>query len=213
MSAHDVDRDFGGPRVARDTDTTPFTSILETLLDAVAGAAAVVLVDPEGETVDYAGRGEPFDLRVAAAHIQLVVQGIARFGALGAPRWLALRGRKRSIAAVALPDGYTLGLLLRPRSAFAISTRALRVCVRALAAEAGWPDTASEGRPWFPVSVTTDRRGRPVSVGAKNAAVEVLGALVGLSRRERGFRVRTHEGSEFMLVREPRDRWYADERI
>ena len=202
---------FGGPLVARDTDATPFTSILATLLEAVPGAYAVALVDAEGETVDYTGRGDPFDLRIAAAHIQLVIQDIERFNALGSPRWITVRGRKKSIAATVLPDGYALALLLRPRSAFAISTRALRVCMRALAVEAGWKELGDTARTWFPAAVTTDRRGRPVRIGEKEAAVDVLGELVGLSRRERGFRVRTANGSEFMLVREPGQRWYADE--
>jgi hypothetical protein len=43
--------------------------------------------------------------------------------------------------------------------------------------------------------------------------VEVLGAVMGLSVRERGFRVRTAQGAELMLVREPNQRWYADEPI
>ena len=203
----------GGPMVARDTDATPFTSILSTLLEAVPGAYAVALVDAEGETVDYTGRGAPFDLRIAAAHIQLVLQGIDRFNGLGAARWITVRGRRKSIAATVLPDGYALALLLRPRSAFAISTRALGVCLRALAVEAGWKELGDSGRSWFPVAVTTDRRGRPIRIGEKEADVEVLGALVGLSRRERGFRVRTENGSEFMLVREPGQRWYADEPV
>ena len=44
-------------------------------------------------------------------------------------------------------------------------------------------------------------------------AREVLGAVMGLSVRERGFRVRTASGSELMLVKEPHRRWYADEPI
>ena len=204
---------FGGPLVVRDTDATPFTSILADLLEAVPGAYAVALVDAEGETVDYTGRGDTFDLRVAAAHLQLVLQGVDRFNALGSTRWITVRGRKKSIAATVLPEGYALTFLLRPRSAFAISTRALHVCMRALAEEAGWKELGEGGGTWFPVSVATDRRGRPVRLGEKGTDVEVLGALVGLSRRERGFRVRTANGSEFMLVREAGQRWYADEAV
>jgi hypothetical protein len=181
----------------------------------VPGAYAAALVDSEGETVDYAGRGDPFDLRVAAAHIQLVLQGISRLGALGAPRWIIVRGERKSVAATALPDGYALGLLLRPRSAFTISKRALKVCTRALAAEAGWSESHDDmnERSWFPVTVDTDRRGRPTCVGSARLAVEVLGAVMGLSVRERGFRVRTVNGTELTLVRETGNRWYADEPV
>lgn len=197
-----------GPLVFRDTEPTPFTPILQALLEAIPGAHAATLVDGEGETVDYTGRGDPFDLRVAAAHLQLMLQDIERFNGLGAARWVTVRGRHKSIAATVLPEGYALTLTLRSRSAFALSTRALRVCIRALANEAGWKLPPGD-RSWFAASVTTDRRGRPVRVGAETD-VEVLGALVGLSRRERGFRVRTVNGAEFMLVREACGQWYAD---
>lgn len=205
MSHEEEDR---GPVVVRDTEPTPFTPILQALLEAIPGAYAATLVDGEGETVDYTGHGDPFDLRVAAAHLQLVLQGVDRFEGLGAARWVTVRGRRKGIAATVLPEGYALTLSLRSRSTFALSTRALRVCIRALALEAGWK-LSPEERSWFAASVATDRRGRPVRVG-ETTHVEVLGALVGLSRRERGFRVRTPEGAEFMLVREARGQWYAD---
>ncbi|MCW5836332.1 MAG: roadblock/LC7 domain-containing protein [Labilithrix sp.] len=205
------------PIVPRDTDATPFTAILDALIQRVAGAEAAALVDSQGETVDYAGRGEPFDLRVAAAHVQIILAAIERFGALGEPRWVVVRGERKSIAASVLPDGYVLVLLLRPRGAFTISTRALKVCTRALAEEAGWTDLAKHDgvkqRSWFEVAVETDRRGRPSHIGAKRTRVEVLGAVMGLSVRERGYRVRTAEGNELTLVREPRQRWYADEPV
>lgn len=202
----------------RDTDATAFTHILEDLLRGIPGSHAAAIVDSQGETVDYAGRGDPFDLRVAAAHLQLVLQGIARFGALGEPRWIVVKGARKSVAATALPDGYALALLLRSRSAFTISTRALAACQRALAQEAGWAaPTSRDGvlRSWFPVTVETDRRGRPIRVLTKSGtvALEVLGAVMGLSVRERGFRVRTSNGSELNLVREAGPRWYADEPV
>ena len=61
--------------------------------------------------------------------------------------------------------------------------------------------------------VYLDARGRPVRVGEGRVSVEVLGAVMGLGVRERGFRVRTHDGTELTLVREPRERWYADEPV
>ncbi|MBX3210335.1 MAG: roadblock/LC7 domain-containing protein [Labilithrix sp.] len=205
------------PIATRDTDATPFATILDALIQRVPGAEAAALVDSQGETVDYAGRGEPFDLRVAAAHVQIILAGIDRFAALGEPRWVVIRGERKSVAASVLPDGYVLMLLLRPRAAFAISTRALKVCTRALAEEAGWTDLAKRDgvkqRSWFEVAVETDGRGRPSRVGGAKIAVEVLGAVMGLSVRERGFRVRTADGSELTLVREPRQRWYADEPV
>lgn len=207
------------PVITRDTEATGFTTILESLVDRVAGAFAAALVDSLGETVDYAGRGDPFDLKIASAHLQILLRSLSTVGSIGDPRWLVIRGPLRSAAASALPDGYVLVILLRPRAAFTISTRALKVCTRALAEEAGWTRVElakSDGvkqRSWFFTSVETDRRGRPTHVGASRTRVEVIGAVMGLSVRERGFRVRTEQGSELTLVREPRQRWYADEHV
>ncbi|MBX3230543.1 MAG: roadblock/LC7 domain-containing protein [Labilithrix sp.] len=207
------------PIVSRDTEATAFTKILEDLVERVAGAIAAALVDSMGETVDYAGRGDPFDLRIAAAHMQILLRSIGTVAGFGEPRWLVIRGAQRSVAASALPDGYVLVVLLRPRAAFTISTRALKVCTRALAEEAGWTGVElakSDGvkqRSWFFTKVETDRRGRPTHVGDARTSVEVLGTVMGLSVRERGYRVRTEQGTELTLVREPRQRWYADEHV
>lgn len=206
------------PLLARDTEATPFSTILEGLIHRVSGAFAASLVDSQGETVDYAGRGDPFDLRVAAAHMQIILASVARAAILGAPRWVVLRGTRKSIAASSLPDGYVLVLLLHPRAAFSISSRALQVCARSLSAEAGWPTDEGRADPtkeraWFEVEVETDRRGRPTRIGDRKVAVDVLGMVMGLAVRERGYRVRTAEGSELTLVREPRQLWYADEPI
>jgi len=215
-----------GPIVPRDTDATAFTKILDDLIQRIPGAFAAALVDGLGETVDYSGRGDPFDLKIAAAHLQILVANLERLGSLGDPRWLVVRGPKKSVAATVLPDGYALALLLRSRSAFSISTRALKVATRALAHEAGWDaedmkrHDGVKQRSWFPVIVQTDGRGRPLSIvsqapGGARIPVEVLGMVMGLSVRERGFRVRTQDGAgaELTLVREPRDRWYADEGV
>ena len=72
----------------RDTDPTPFTPILDALLGRLPGAVAAALVDREGETVDYSGRGDPFDMKVAAAHGRLLLNGIDELGVLGRARWL-----------------------------------------------------------------------------------------------------------------------------
>jgi hypothetical protein len=194
---------------ARDVDATAFTAILESLIERIPGAQAAALVDGLGETVDYAGRGDPFDVRVAAAHLRILLDGIGRVDGLGAPRWLVLRGAKKSFAASALPDGYALCVVVRPRAAFTLSLRAWSVCTRALALEAGWGALPNEERAWFPVTVTTDPRGRPLRIGSM--PVEVLGTVMGLSVRERGFRVRTSDGSEVTVVREASNLWYADD--
>ena len=192
-------------------NATPFMAILEEqALARIPGAYAAALVDLEGETVDYAGLANPFDVKIAAAHVRICLSQIAAYGVLGEPRWIVIRGARKSIVGRTLPDGYALVVILRRRAGFTASARAFAACARALAAEAGWR-LVEHGPTWHPVDVDIDRRGRPKRVGER--PVEVLGAVVGLPTRERGFRVRTADGTELTLVRESRNCWYADEPI
>jgi hypothetical protein len=190
-------------------DATSFAKILGDLVGRLPGAFACALVDLGGETVDYAGACEPFDVKVAAAHMRIVLNDLEEYGAIGRPRWVVLRGAKKTFVARRLPDGYALVVLLRRRAGFTASARAFAACERELAAEAGWP--AVDVPRWFAIDVEVDRRGRPKRLGAPPVAVEVLGAVRGLPSNERGFRVRTATGSELTVVREPGNAWYADD--
>ena len=198
----------------RDMDLTAFAKILSDLVMRVPGAYASALVDQGGETVDYAGAGDPFEMKVAAAHIRIILNDLEELGdahPLGSPRSIVVRGARRSVIGRRLPEGYALVVLLHRRAGFATSERAFSTCERLLAKEAGW--AAGKGRPWFPVRVEVDRRGRPTVVGNPPIPVEVFGAIVDLPRQERGFRVRLRgeSGGELTLVREPGHAWYADE--
>jgi predicted regulator of Ras-like GTPase activity (Roadblock/LC7/MglB family) len=189
---------------------TPFTTILSELVSRVPGAYACAFVDTQGETVDYAGAIEPFDVKVAAAHMGIVLDHVDRYGKLGEVRHLVIRGATKSFVVRRLPDGYALTLLLRKRAGFAVSQRAFAACEHALAIEAGWH--RSDTKPaWYPIPVDVDCRGRPTSIGEPRCRVEVLGAVAGLPPRERGFRVRTDAGAELTLVCEAKRCWYADE--
>lgn len=194
---------------ARDMDATSFAKILTDLITRLPGAFACALVDLGGETVDYAGFCEPFDVKVAAAHLRIVMNDLEEYGALGEPRWVVLRGAKKSFVARRLPEGYALVVLLRRRAGFAASTRAFAACERELSLEAGW--SAPKVPRWFPIDVEIDRRGRPTRVGSPPVIVDVFGSVMGLARNERGFRVRTATGGDLTVVREPGNTWYADE--
>ena len=206
----------------RDTEASPFAAILEALVARVPGAFAAAMVDQEGECVDYTGRGDPYDLKVAAATWAIVLADAApRLSPAGALRTLLVRASRRSYLVQALPDGYALLLLLGRRAGFTASRRALDLCARALAAEASWP--APEGPRWYPVRVEC-RAHRPSRVAAealgetgggapRQHTVEVLGTLVTPDPRERGFRLRLDSGVELTVVREAGGFWYADEPI
>ncbi len=197
-------------------EATSFARILHDLIARLPGAYACALVDLGGETVDYAGVVQPFDVKVAAAHMRIILNDLDGLGALGKSRWVVLRGERRSFVARQLPEGYALVVMLRRRAGFTASARAYAACEHALAAEAGW-SPPKDVAPWFAVEVEVDRRGRPNRVDAGPTAsavvVEVFGAVVGLARGERGFRARTAMGGELTLVREPGNTWYADENL
>jgi hypothetical protein len=215
MTARTLHRGAPSP-YARDQARTSFTTILDHFIRRIPGAHGVALVDLEGETVDYAGHADPFDIKLSAAHWRLVLGVIADHDALGEPRSLVVRGTRRSFVAYALPEGYALVLLLGRRAGFAASSRAFYDCERALAREAGW-SVATGGRQWHAVRVDCDRRKRPIRVrtGRMARSLEVLGVVVpaspGRRVREQGFRVRLDSGAELTLVREAGGHWYSDE--
>lgn len=197
---------------ARDMDKSPFSPILEDLVRRVGGSEAVALVDLGGETVDYAGSASPYDIKVAAAHWRIILAQLAEVPRLGRPRVLLVRSSKKSVIVRALPDDYALVVLLVRRSGFMASNRALSHCEKALAREAGWELDPNETS-WFAVSVECDARRRPTRIvyGGLEEPVEVLGSLVGMSRREIGFRVRLASGPEITLIREAGSFWYVEE--
>lgn len=210
---------------ARDMDTSPFTGILADLVSRTPGAFGVVLVDEEGECVDYAGALDPFDLKVVGAHFAIVLHETRTSLPSWAVRTLLVHGAKRSFLVHALPDRYALIVILRPRAAFLVAGRAIARCVHALAAEASW--TLPDAPVWHPIYVECTKR-RPSGVAPETRSahtsprapsaprllkVEVLGTLVLGDGREKGFRVRLESGVELTIVREAGGFWYADEPV
>jgi hypothetical protein len=196
--------------MTRDMDETPFTPILRELVRCIPGAVGAVLVDDLGETVDYFGHADPFDLKVTAAHWQIVLVELATLVAIQT-RQITIRSAKRSYIVRRLPENYALVILLSKRAGFTSTTRALEACESALATEASWPKTTKHH--WVAVEVAVDPKRRPREITLRKAkqSLEVLGTLMGLRAREKGFRVRLETGAELNLVREPGGRWYADE--
>ena len=200
----------------RDQATSTFTEILERLIAATPGAVAAALVDAEGETVDYAGRLDTFDLKIAAAHWQIVLFEITDTPTIGVIRRITLRARSRGYVLRRMQDGYAVLIVLHPRASFAVSERALIEVEARLAVEAGWTPPDPESC-WYSVAVQPEGRDRtrPSKMRVDGAwhHVDVMGIVRGLSPREKGFRIRLPSGAEMMLVRERLGRWFADERI
>lgn len=201
--------------IRRDQDATPFGATLMRLCDNTAALGAA-LVDQQGETVDYAGAVDPYEIRVAAAEWRLVLRAL---GSSLVPGWsetteFIVRGRKRSFAVVALPEGYAVVMQLA-RHCFGVSARALAEAVREISLEAGLelPRELEKREHWSRVEVrshsTDARRPESVWVGGAWCRVEVLGRYQ--LRGETGYRVRLQSGAEINLVREKLGRWWAED--
>lgn len=205
---------------ARDQAASPFSEILQQLC-LHTGAHAAALVDQEGETVDYAGRIDPFELRVAAAEWQLVMSSASAAreqcgSALGDTLQLTVRAQRASYLIARLDVSYCLVVCL-PRRCFQVSAPALSEALHALTNEAGLERIASgrRGR-WVSLTVRTsesDRR-RPTAacLNGEWSDVEVLGRLTIRAARGRvAYRARLKNGAELTLVREPFGKWYFEE--
>jgi hypothetical protein len=198
-------------RYPRDQHITPFAEILWELCDAT-GARCCALVDCEGETVDYGGDGDPFDIRILAAEWRLILQRLSEAPILGGTTEMTVRARFRSYAVSTLPEGYALVIELG-RRATTVSERALGYAKRRLCLEAGFPPTISIVGDWTSIVVQEEpghtRRPANVLLGDEKQEVTVIGRVQGPS--ERGFRVRLSSGDERTLVREPFGHWYIEE--
>lgn len=200
------------PRPARDQAPSSFAAILDRLVTSTPSARAAALVDFEGETVDYAGHIDPYELKIAAATWQIVLAEIGDT-AIETPRQIVIRAAKTGFVLRRVNQEYAIILILHSRAAFAASERALAEAETALASEAGWKRT---NRPaWFSVSVQTGAEHRPVELFFADEwqPIEVMGSVVGLRDRERGYRVRLPSGVEMMLVRERNGLWFCDEPV
>jgi hypothetical protein len=203
----------------RDQAASAFSAILMRLCDAT-GALAAALVDSEGETVDYAGKIDPYDIKVGAAEWSLVLRIATR---TTASYWqgtsqIIVRAQARSFAVARLTEGYAIVLQLMPRC-FRVSQRALAEARREIAEEARFdPSVAPAERPeaWVRIDVRTRPGSRaPLALwwAGQWHPVEILGryARAQLARGELGYRARLPRGAEVTLVREPFGFWYADQ--
>lgn len=202
----------------RDQSDSPFSAILAALCDNT-GALAAALVDPEGETVDYAGLLDPYEIKVVAAEWRIVLKVVHESGVPGfhSVTNITVRARQRSYLIEAMPDGYAIALRL-PRHCFNISRRALAQAARELGGEAGIeiPEARTQLH-WARVVVRTpnaQKQHRPDAIWLRDgwSPVTILGRYQArdLAPSERGYLARLATGAEVFLVREPLGIWFVD---
>jgi hypothetical protein len=208
----------GRVAIDRDQGASPFSAILARLCAGCAAHAAA-LVDKEGETVDYAGRISPYEIRVAAAELRLVLAftRTAEVPGFAEVNEIRVRTGQRSYAIIGLGDGYAMVLEL-VRHSFSLSPRAISQAMRELESEAGIASVLPRGTTrWSRVDVQASSANvhRPQAIWLDGTwyALTVLGRYRAgeLARRERGYLARLASGAEFCLVREPLGFWFADD--
>ena len=208
----------GRVAIDRDQEASPFSAILWRLCEGCAAHAAA-LVDKEGETVDYAGRISPYEIRVAAAELRLVLAftRTAEVPGFSGVNDIRIRTGARSYAIIGLGDGYAIVLEL-VRHSTSLSPRAVLQATRELESEAGIESVLrAGGTRWSRVRIRPSREDarRPDAIWLEGAwqLVTVLGRYRShdLARRERGYLARLPSGAEFSLVREPLGYWFADD--
>jgi predicted regulator of Ras-like GTPase activity (Roadblock/LC7/MglB family) len=93
----------------------PFKSLLTKLVEAVPGACGAILADWEGEAVEQHFQGDPFEMKVTAAHWGIVLSRLKELPdqyATGAVREGMITTDEQYVLFGALGDEYSLVMTL-----------------------------------------------------------------------------------------------------
>lgn len=204
------------PEMERDQVESAFTPILRELWASVPALLAAVFVDVDGECIDYVSSLEPYEAKVNAAHLSLLVdllrQGSQRLG-LREPIALEVTGVDRELWGRRISNEHLLAAVLAPGFD--------RAQLRGLLSRAGsrFRDEVGIERPaWEPSSDSLDVAVRaavgwayaPESFtqdGMRVGVVHVMGRWLEPTPDHPEpcvcFLVRTDEGREVTLVHDP----------
>ena len=202
----------------RDQSETGFTPILRRLLYREDGVLAAVFVDGEGECVDYCSALPPFDAKVNAAHLLIVMTELSAtlLDRAGQSWMLEVQASERDLIIRRVDDDYLLVLVTKPRVMNQRVVSAIEKAVVQLRQEAqvetpSWEPYGgslivetrrAEVWPYVPSALIQDE----VRVGIE----DVIGRWTEGTGQQRRvcFRVRTEKGEELTLMhRQGLDRW------
>lgn len=200
----------------RDQGESVFTPILRAVRAAVPSVLAAAFVDVEGECIDYVSSLDPYDAKVSAAHLLVLMDRLrvarARLG-LSEAVAIEIAGAERELWGRRVSDEHVLAAVLAPGFD--------RVQLRAALARAASEfreEVAIDAPAWEPSADPLDVRVRaspnwsyaPDSFrqdGNRIAIADVLGRWTEMAPgRAEGlvcFRVRTEDGQEVTLVHDP----------
>jgi predicted regulator of Ras-like GTPase activity (Roadblock/LC7/MglB family) len=200
----------------RDQVESAFTPILRRVRESVPSVLAAVFVDTQGECIDYASALAPYDAKVNAAHM-LIMMDLLRAGrdkaGVGEPLVLEIMADERDLWVHRMGDEYVLIVVLTPGFDRAQLKSALLVASADFRREVGLEAPAWEGsgkrlsvrvRPspgwqYAPEAYSTE--------GVRVVIADVLGRWTeagGVAGDDLVcFRVRTAEGQELTLLHDP----------
>lgn len=200
----------------RDQGESAFTGILRSLFAANTDVLAVAFVDAEGETIDYCSALEPFEAKVNAAHLRVVVdelQGRLLKLEQGDLRRLVLSASERDLYSVLVSEDYTLITITRAGGADRLLFLAVEVAVEALRREAGLDEghwASLEHRVEVELRRSSGWEYAPEAFRMGSERVRLRGVLGRFEPSEavRCFRVQGESGEEFTLGHHVwSDRW------
>jgi hypothetical protein len=203
---------------ARDQDESAFTPLLRRLLRCDPHLLAAVYVDPEGECVDYCTLLDPFDAKVSAAQMMVVmtdvVRRLLRIG-LGNAFEVGMEASERVFVVRRIDDDYALVLVAKTGANRDVLDHNLDRAVFAFRGEAGL--TAPSWEPEHGLSVELRRavgwRYAPRSYSLRGRKIGVTDVLGRFDDREQAlecFRVRDERGYELTLAYDQKlARWFA----
>jgi hypothetical protein len=210
---------------ARDQAENAFTAILRRLFCAVPALIAAVFVDTEGECIDYVAAIEPFEAKVSAAHMHMLMVLMRNSDPLrdtaGDTHAFELVAGDREAWARHVGEDYVLVVVLAHGFDRAELRDAMARAGREFRAEVGIGSPAWEGQERLSVRL----RASPgwtyapdgFSVGGERFTISaVLGRWVEQAKSGDSpvvcFRVRTHTGQELTLALDERaDAWVVRE--
>lgn len=200
----------------RDQKENAFTTILRRLYGAVPAVLAAVLVDREGECIDCVAGIDPYDAKVSAAHMHMLLEPLHNTRLLGSAGQVCafeVVADQREIWVRRVGEEYVLVAILARGFDYTELQDAMALVAREFRAEVGIAAPGWEGREPLTVRLRTSQgwqyapEGFSVR-GERHAISAVLGRWVEHSAQGGPalvcFRVRTVHGQELTLSHDER---------
>ena len=196
----------------RDQGESAFTSMLRRVFEAVPALIAAVFVDLEGECIDYVAAIQPYDAKVVAAHMHMLLKqmrGELLSSALGETFAFELISDDREVWVRQFCEEYALVVLLAPGFDLSELRDAVATACREFREEVGLAAPAWEGKERLSVRLRSSREWNYAPTGysvggARHGIAAVLGRWIEPARPGEPpwvcFRVRTQHGEELTLA-------------